>query len=301
MGYVNGNSFEEELKKNRELKKADIESLQEWCKKQPHLPKITDSELALFLHSNYYLMEPTKTTIDTYYTVRSHVPEFFSGRDPLGHKGLRQALNVAIHTPLRMPTKEGHRIIFGKLIDFDASHYVYNDCMKYFNMVLDLWLYEEGTVEGHIILVDMQGVTLGHAGRLNPLGLKKFLYYLQEGLPVRLKGLHFVHTSAVMDIILNMMKPFMKKELMDVLHLHQTLDSLDKYIPREALPNELGGKAGTVEELKEAQLKNLEKHRAWFQKEEATARVDEAMRPGKGKTATDIFGVEGSFKKLEID
>lgn len=83
-------------------------------------------------------------------------------------------------------------------------------------MIMDLWLYTEGTAEGHVIIVDMEGVTFAHAGRLSPMGIKKYLYYLQEAIPIRLKGLHFANTNAVMDIILAMMKPFMKKELMDV-------------------------------------------------------------------------------------
>ena len=81
--------FEEELRRNPELKKADVQSLRDWCSKNPHLPKISDSELALFLHSNYYYVEPTKSTIDTFYTIRSHIPEFFTNRDPIGSKDLR--------------------------------------------------------------------------------------------------------------------------------------------------------------------------------------------------------------------
>lgn len=84
----------EEMKKNPELKEADIQSLRDWCQKQPHLPQITDSELALFLHSNYYRLEPTKNTIDTFYTVRTHVPEFFSNRDPVNSKDLRHIFKV---------------------------------------------------------------------------------------------------------------------------------------------------------------------------------------------------------------
>ena len=106
--------------------------------------------------------------------------------------------------------------MFAKLIDFDASKYVYNDGMKHFNMILDLWLYGEGTMNGHVLLFDVSNVALGHAARISPMGLKKFLFYLQEGLPVRLKGLHFMNTNAAMDVILNMMKPFMKKELINM-------------------------------------------------------------------------------------
>lgn len=126
-------------------------------------------------------------------------------------------------------SKEGHKIIYCRLVDSDPSHYVYNDHIKYFIMVIDLWLALEGTCDGHIILVDMAPIVLGHAGRLSPLGLKKFLYYLQEGMPVRLKGLHFMNTSAVMDIILNMMKPFMKKELMDVVIFLSCTLTKEKY------------------------------------------------------------------------
>lgn len=87
-------SFEEELKKNPELKEADIQMLREWCEKQPHLPKISNRELALFLHSNYYRLEPTKSNIDTFFTVRTHVPEFFCNRDINKNKELKRAIQT---------------------------------------------------------------------------------------------------------------------------------------------------------------------------------------------------------------
>lgn len=69
----------------------------------------------------------------------------------------------------------------------------------------------------------------------------------------------------------------------------------------DILPNESGGKAGPQKELFAKQLKRMEEHRDWFIQEEKTQRIDESKRPGKAKSASDLFGVEGSFKKLEID
>jgi len=83
--------------------------------------------------------------------------------------------------------------------------------------------------------------------------------------------------------------------------MHTVNDTLEKFVPLEVLPNEAGGQAGPVQDLHNKQVKKLINHVVWFQEDEANHRVNESLRPGKAKTATDLFGVEGSFKKLEID
>lgn len=94
MSLIKRISYDEEKKKNPELKDSDIQILKDWSMKQPHLPKILDVEYVLFLHSNYYRIEAAKNTIEEYYTSRTHMPEFFSDRDPLGTKQLRNAFKV---------------------------------------------------------------------------------------------------------------------------------------------------------------------------------------------------------------
>lgn len=44
----------------------------------------SELEVILFLHSNYYKIEPTKITIDNYYTCRTHMSMFFGARDIKG-------------------------------------------------------------------------------------------------------------------------------------------------------------------------------------------------------------------------
>lgn len=88
-------SIEEECKRNSELKISDLQMLKDWMDKQPHLPNIPILYLIMFLHSNYYRMEPAKLTIENFFTVRTHMPEVFSNRDPVGWKELRKAFTVA--------------------------------------------------------------------------------------------------------------------------------------------------------------------------------------------------------------
>lgn len=83
--------------------------------------------------------------------------------------------------------------------------------------------------------------------------------------------------------------------------MHTTLESVAKFIPLEALPTDVAGKAGYTKDLHEQYIKKIENHRPWFLEDEKSGRVNEALRPGKSKNVTDLFGVEGSFKKLEID
>lgn len=79
-------------------------------------------------------------------------------------------------------------------------------------------LKECGTYKGHISVIELKGLALGHLTSFSPVALKKFFTYLQEGTPMRLMGIHFVHVNPVMDLMMNMMRPFMKKELQETVN-----------------------------------------------------------------------------------
>lgn len=68
---------------------------------------------------------------------------------------------------------------------------------------------------------------------------------------VKLKGVHFINAPSFMDKVMMLLKPFMKKALMDIIHIHET-DSpeLYKYIPKKAFPNELGGEYKNKKEIR---------------------------------------------------
>ncbi|XP_044261175.1 alpha-tocopherol transfer protein-like [Tribolium madens] len=288
-----------EFAKDKNLKEEDVKALMEWVNKQPHLPQINEIQSILFLQSCYFRNEVAKTAIDTYFTVKTFCFDLFGGRYPL-QSPLKESLNVALFAFLPKKTPEGNTIIFMKLMDLNPENYNFSVQVKYFDMVCMLSLHQEGTSNGHIIVIDMKELVFGHITKLGPLEIKKFLYYLQEAMPLRLKGLHYFNTVPFMDKILALMKPFMKKELLNMLYLHNTVDDLAKFVPKECLPQEYGGSVEPTHVIHEKIKNKLRENCAFFDWEDKQT-VDESKRPGKPKRVSDIFGVEGTFKKLELD
>ena len=68
----------------------------------------------------------------------------------------------------------------------------------------------------------------------------------------------------------------------------------------EILPAEYGGSNGTIEELTKYWKKKVEDNRNNLMKI-SKFKTDESKRPGKPKSQSDFFGIEGSFRKLDID
>lgn len=77
-------NMEDLYQKFPELKREDVAHIREWMKKQPHLPGITDQEIALHLHAKYFSIEAAKVQIDTDLSLRTHATAIFSSRDVLG-------------------------------------------------------------------------------------------------------------------------------------------------------------------------------------------------------------------------
>lgn len=95
--------------------------------------------------------------------------------------------------------------------------------MKTHVMIFDLWLQTHGTMLGHVLVIDVKGLGIGHVTRSNPMIFKKFLCYLQDAFPVRLKAIHFLHSAAALDMLFTMTKPFMKKELIEMVIIFNNL------------------------------------------------------------------------------
>lgn len=75
---------------------------------------------------------------------------------------------------------------------------------------------------------------------------------------------------------------------------------LYKYVPKQYLPIEYGGSNGSLTDLTKKLVDDLQDFNYYF-KENDKYGVDEKLRQGQRMDMNSIFGLEGTFRKLDID
>ncbi|KAK9507041.1 hypothetical protein O3M35_008870 [Rhynocoris fuscipes] len=269
--------------------------IQEWIKKQPHLPQLNDNQIIMFLKACGYSLEQTKETIDLNYTMRTKLPEFFAQRD-LKRKTLEismEYLQVAV-----LPERHNDSIVVVyKLKEMDMSKYIFDEYVKLSNMILDITHLELGTANGYQYIHDLKYFTFSHLLQTPLPGLANMLKFLQEACTCNIKGIHFVNGGTILEKLLSVIKPFLNAEVMAVMNLHSNYESLKQALNIKAIPSDYGGEAPSLDELNKRILETLKKYQDWFPEEEKQRNDEKKRVYNKNKD----YGIQGSFRKLELD
>lgn len=255
-----------------------------------------------------------------YYTMRNAIPEFFSNRD-IDRPELGEIMDIADMPPLPGLTPKGCRVVCLRAVDRDNMPNNVADGMKLALMIGDIRLFEEKVgVAGDVYILDASVATPTHFAKFTPALVKKFLVCVQEAYPVKLKEVHVINISPLVDTIVNFVKPFLKEKIRERIHIHSNLEDLYKFVPKEMLPAEYGGNAGPIKDLNgklnrdrnidqqtytiicllEQWRNKIKEFTPWF-KEQENSKANETLRPGGARAADDLFGMDGTFRQLSID
>jgi hypothetical protein len=118
-------------------------------------------------------------------------------------------------------------------------------------------------IDGEIGICDLSRFTFKHflkiAGSLSIT--KAYSKYVQDAAPVKMIQNHFVNCSPAMSTMFNLLKPFMKKEVLESVKIHTSFETLHESLPKEILPIEYGGTAGSIDDLHDEFVKKIEEKR----------------------------------------
>ncbi|KAK8734208.1 hypothetical protein OTU49_006058, partial [Cherax quadricarinatus] len=293
----------EEINEVPERRADDIEHIRDWLKHQPHITaRLDDWTILRFLRGCKFSLQRTKEKLDMFYTCKTLCPEWYKNRDPQDKK-IRAILELGVMLPLPGHDHLGRKVILGRWGVYDPQQVSVDDMNRASLMISDILAEEDEqtTITGSVFVGDSEGMTMAHIASFTPSLMKKSMVLWQEGYPMRPKGLHYINTPAAFDTVFNIFKSFMKEKMRKRVHIHGTdMESLYRHVPKSVLPVEYGGTNGTIEEITKYWIERLDARRDWLLEDEKYV-VDESKRPGKAKTSAELFGLEGSFRKLNVD
>lgn len=264
-------NIEDLKKKFPELTDELLETLHNWTILHG-LPPVPHEKLALFAHSCYFDTDRAIRCMHHFYKLRSTTPEFFRNMDP-GHETMQRTFEILCFANLPVLTPEGYRIHLHRLEDTRAEKYIMDDAMKMYIMMLEHAFYTQGCSTGTILLFDANGLRLSHLMRISISSVRKFMEYVQEALPVRMKGIYVVNGVWFMNKVLAILKPFMKQEIYEMIHIYSgDISELYSTIPPKCLPSDYGGELGSVKSFREDLRQNLLDWRDQFLLEESLYR-----------------------------
>lgn len=116
---------------------------------------------------------------------------------------------------------------------------VFKGCVLFLEAAM---LEPETQVHGAVVIFDMDGLTMQQAWQFTPPFAKRIVDWLQDAVPLRIKGIHIINQPKIFNIVFALFKPILREKLRNRIVFHGTdRESLYKHIAREALPPCYGG------------------------------------------------------------
>lgn len=288
-----------EFGKTKEDLKEYVDSLRKWTQTQPHFPEEPpDAHLRQLILYNKFSIEKAKQKLDMYYTIRALMPEFY-GTTPF-------APEMALHSkvvhvvPLPKPTEDGKRIIYSRVNpEYGASDFDHQTLIATFTHLAELIMLEDKSFNFHYVF-DAAGVQTGHIPKFSPMIIRKASIIIEKVYSNRIASFYVVNLPPFMEsVINNVVKPMLNTKIRDRLSVLCSADILLETFGKAALPKDIGGEGGSLEELREYVYNKYEENKDRYELLRKL-KVDESLRP-EPLVNDDILGYYGNFKKISVD
>ncbi|XP_037961130.1 clavesin-2-like [Teleopsis dalmanni] len=178
------------------------------------------------------------------------------------NKGLLQKINIfdeSIQLALRdgnpavltQRDRRGRKVITFSCSNWDPTKYTIEDVYRAILLSLDKLLENASNQSlGFVVIVDWTNFTFKQSAQLSPKTLKLMIEGLQDCMPIKFKGIHFIAQPWYVDVALAVIKPFLNDKIKQRLIIHGTnLTTLHNLISKDILPPDLGGEGPSINTL----------------------------------------------------
>ncbi|XP_052122932.1 clavesin-2-like isoform X2 [Frankliniella occidentalis] len=302
------NDLLREIGTTPESLKRDAAALREWIVAEPHLPNVTsdlDEWLETFLIVSKNSMEKAKARLDNYFTCRTTLADWFVVPPPPEDRGIMEDTDYVQGGYLPRLLPGGLCLYFEKPVMPPHGNWSRIDLSTHYRRSLlnvEAMFGRCKPVRGVVFVYDQKNINMGVVTTLlSSLGLfRKWMGCIQDAMPTNVKAIHLINGTApnITRMLLNAFTPLMKAKIAGRIIVHDSLKSLHEHIAPEYLPKEYGGsEEATLKEMGTVLGNFILSKKEWYASR-AWMKTDESLRAVK---KTSEFGIEGSFRKLEVD
>ncbi|XP_075165185.1 alpha-tocopherol transfer protein-like [Haematobia irritans] len=281
----------------------DLAALKLWIQQQPHLKaRLDDQFLIQFLRGCKYSIEKAKTKLDHYHAMKTKYPKFFSPTNVDDPK-FRECHNLGIMVPLPIPLNDNGPRILPYRFSYPTNKYSLEELLLPLNALHEVLLMSDpyACIHGIIYMIDLSQATSSHFMQLAPSAMKKLVNFYEKTNPLRLRAICYINASPLAEQFFKVVLSCLSEKVRQkVLICDKDISKLYEQIPQKYLPKEYGGSNGCLEQLTKDYNKVWDEYREYF-KENAQYGTNESLRPGKPLDFDDVFGVGGTFRKINVD
>ncbi|KAK7792958.1 hypothetical protein R5R35_002612 [Gryllus longicercus] len=232
-----------ELRETPDLARESMEELRNLLKEDEELttPYEYNKFLERFLRPTKFYPESAYDLVKRYYDFKLKHWDLYREMYP---SSVKAVFDQDLVTTLPLRDEKGRRVLIlelGKKWKHKkvALEEVFKACVCF----VEIAAHEPETqVCGVQVIFDMDGLSLQQVWQFTPSFAKLIVDFLQEAIPLRVKGFHIVNQPYVFNMVFALFKPFLKEKLSSRIVFHGTdRPSLHNYISPKCLPECYGG------------------------------------------------------------
>lgn len=212
-----------------------------------------DGFILRFLRAKKFNQKKALSILQNYHSIRKDYKEVF---DKVSNPAIMRPLaEKKIMFMLDGEDRSGAAVMLTRsgLIDQTVDIYA---LMAYGVFLMEKLLEEERfQICGITTIRDLKDFSLLIYTKISPSAMKKMTNVWQDAMPIRFKAAHILNEGTLYDILIAMFRPFVKKKLMDRMHVHgSNYKTMHSFIEPSVIPPSYGGTGPSVEELAQVWL-----------------------------------------------
>ncbi|GJQ79797.1 hypothetical protein Trydic_g23264 [Trypoxylus dichotomus] len=269
-----------------------------WIASQKHLPQnMTEAGRKKFLIWAKLDFEKAKKKFQNFcYNPLTH-KEFSCGRALRYEDDINRAFEFLYLIPMPKLTPEAARVSCVKL--FNCDHFDALTMARYVTVHMEFKVRIENLVTGERVVFDMECMKPHHYAKIfTPTFLKLFKFSAVHH-PFAIKDFFVVNCHPLLEKGVGLMKAVLPRKIADRVAILSDPKDLNKRIPPECLPKDYGGTEKSLDDFQCLWKKYWLSHKDYYV--ELERYKPSGSVPEEFKDYENEFGLDGSFRKLNID